>query len=478
MNLNDFVRLLRRRWVTVVCTLLVTLAAVIAYTVIQTPMYQASTRLFVSNKLGASAADLYQGNRLSQERVVSYTQLITGETLADRTIERLNLNMSPKKLRSRVTAKSKPNTVLIEISVMDESPVKARDIANALSEEFVTMVRELETPSNGSTPDARVVIEQRAKVPGEPVVPKPARNIAIGAFLGVLFGFALALARELLDNTVKDREVLEHLTDSGVVGLIPLDKSRRSDPAILFESDNSAVAEAFRKLRTNLQFLSVDDPPRLIVVTSSVPNEGKTTTSINLALALAEADHNVVLVDGDMRRPSLAKRLALVEVAGFSTVLSGAAQLEDVLQTTSFPRLTVLTAGAVPPNPSELLASMAAKKTLNEMRSRYDYVVVDSPPLLAVTDAAILAAESDGALVLIKAGETKRDQLRHGVGTLRDVGARLLGTILTMVPTRGSGAYGYGNYSYDYGETRRWGLKKATSGFTKNERVEGPSSKD
>ena len=214
----------------------------------------------------------------------------------------------------------------------------------------------------------------------------------------MLLGIGLAVLRDLLDNTVKDRQTLEEITGAGIVGSIPLDKERRKQPAISFESDNSAIAEAFRKLRTNLQFLAVDNPPRVIVVTSSMPNEGKSTTAINIALALAEAEHNVVLVDGDMRRPMLDKYLDLVGPVGFSTVLSGGASLDEALQKTRFPGLTVLTSGAVPPNPSELLGSLAAKKLLSEMRAQFDYVIVDSSPLLAVTDAAILAAGADGVL--------------------------------------------------------------------------------
>jgi receptor protein-tyrosine kinase len=195
-----------------------------------------------------------------------------------------------------------------------------------------------------------------------------------------------------------------------------------------------------------LQFLSVDNPPRVIVVTSSLPSEGKSTTAINIALALAEAEHNVLLVDGDMRRPKLDKYLDLVGQVGLSTVLSGGASLSEVLQKTKFPGLTVLTSGATAPNPSELLGSLAAKKVISELRAQFDYVIVDSSPLLAVTDAAILAAESDGVLMLARFGHTKREQLGHSVGNLEDVGARLLGAVFTMTPERENASYGYSYY--------------------------------
>ncbi len=450
MSLQDFARLVRTRWLTVAAVALLAVLGAIAVTLVTTPQYQASTRLFVSTTAGASAAERFQGNRLSQERVLSYTELIKGQTLAQRTVDKLNLDMSANELRSKVKATAKSDTVLINVVVIDASPVRARDIADALSDEFVVMVRELETAGPGDRPDARVVVEQRASIPEAPIVPKKAENLGLGIVLGLTLGVAVAAVRDLLDNTVKDREALEAITGVGLVGTVPLDKERRNRPAVAFERDNSAIAEAFRKLRTNLQFLSVDNPPRVIVILSSAPGEGKSTTAINIALALAESEKNVVLVDGDLRRPSLDKYLDLVGSVGFSTVLSGGASLTEVLQETKFPRLTVLTAGPTPPNPSELLGSQAAKKLLDDLRSQYDYVIVDTAPLLAVTDGAILATVADGALIMTKYGGTKREQLTHAVGTLRDVGVSLLGSVLTMVPTRGSGTYSY-SYSY-YGE--------------------------
>ena len=446
MNLQDFVKLLRARWVSVCVTVAVVMLGAVAINLLTTPLYQASTRLFVSTAPGSSVTESYQGNRLSQERVISYAELLKGETLAQRTIDKLGLEMSPGALQSNVTAKAKPNTVLIDVAVVDQSPVRARDIANVMADEFVLLVKELETPESGAVPDARVVVEQRASIPTTPVVPKTTRNIGIGLGLGLLLGVGIAVLRDLLDNTVKDREALEELTGTGLVGSIPLDKDRRKQAAISFEDDNSAIAEAFRKLRTNLQFLAVDNPPRVIVVTSSTPSEGKSTTAINIALALAEAEHNVLIVDGDMRRPTLHKNLDLVAPVGFSTVLSGQASLEEALQKTQFSGLTALTSGAIPPNPSELLASLSAKKLLVEMRSQFDYVIVDSTPLLAVTDAAILAAAADGVLVMVRFGQTKRDQVVHAVGNLESVGASVLGAVFTMMPARGNTSYSYSYY--------------------------------
>lgn len=451
MGLEEFVKLLRSRWITVSVTAILTIAGAAAYTLLQTPLYESNTRLFVSTTSGESTTDLYQGSRYSQERVLSYSQLATGETLAQRTIDRLDLDMGPDELAERVTAKSKPNTVLIDIAVVDESPVRARDIANALSDELVTMIGELETPASGQRPEARVVVEQRASVPQKPVVPKRTRNIAVGVILGGILGIGLAFLRDQLDNTIKNPAILEEVSGASVVGHIPFDSKFQDTAAITFDKDHSPASEAFRKLRTNLHFLSVDNPPRIVVVTSSLPNEGKSTTAINLALALAEAEHNVLLVDGDLRRPSLHEYLGLIGKAGLSNVLSGTAELDEVLQASHTPRLTVLSAGASPPNPSELLGSQAATKTISELRSRFDYVVIDTSPLLAVTDAAILSTKADGTLIVARAGKTKREQLAHAISALRDVGATVLGAVLTMMPTRGRGIHSYGYYYYSKG---------------------------
>ena len=447
MTLEYFLKVVRMRWITVCSVALIGVLTAVVIILTTTPIYQATTRLFVSTSTGLSNSDLYQGNRLSQDRVMSYTELIMGQTLAQRTIDKLGLDIDASALRENVKAKAKSGTVLISVQVRDESPVRARDIANALSNEFVAMVSELESPANGGPPNARVIVEQRAAVPESPVVPRTKQVLAFGLALGVLLGVAAAVLREVLDNTIKTRENVEDSAGVGVVGSIPLDKKRRTEPAISFSRDHSPIAESFRALRTNLQFLSVDNPPRVIVITSSVPGEGKSTTAINLALSLAEAGNRVALVDGDLRRPAIHKYLGLVGTVGFSTVLSGGTSLADALQPTSFDGLTVLAAGVRPPNPSELLGSRAAKALLDELRADFDFVIVDSAPLLAVTDAAILSAAAAGAFMVVRFGSTKRDQLAHSVQTLADVGREPMGVVFTLVPAKAAGPYGY-TYSY------------------------------
>lgn len=448
MEVHDYLRILQARWKIVAVTTVVAVLAALGASLLTTPQYEAKTRLFVSTSSGASVQEIYQGNLFSQQRVTSYTELLEGTTLAQRTLDKLGLGeMSAVDLAGKVTASSTPDTVLIDTAVTDESPERARDLANALSDEFVVMARELETPENGGPPTARVVVEQYAATPSSPVTPKTTRNVALGLAVGVLLGIALAVLRDRLDNTIKDRNAVEDLAGTGVVGVIPLDKARQEEPAIVFAEANSGDAEAYREMRTNLQFLEVDNPPRAIVVTSSLPSEGKTTTAVNLALVLAEAGHSVVLVEADLRRPRVSKYLATLGDAGLSNVLAHTASLEDVLQPTRFDGMWVLAAGGLPPNPSELLGSAHAREVIEDLRSRFDYVIIDAPPLLPVTDAAILTNIADGALLIARYGKTTREQFARAIGNLRSVNAPVLGTILSMTPTKGRGsAYEYRYY--------------------------------
>lgn len=416
-------------------TIAVAVLCAVAYSLLATPQYEASTRLFVSTTADGNATQTNDGGLFAQRRVLSYTQLLVGGVLAQRTIDKLNLDMTANELIKEITATAPTDTVLIDVTVVDSSPTRARDIANTLSDEFVSMAAALETPAGGLRPNAQVTVQQRAELPDGPVSPKRKLALAIALALGVLLGIVIAIARDRLDRRLKTPEAVEKTTGVGVVAEIPFDAQRRKDPLISFESDHSPIAEAFRELRLSLKFLQVSDGPRVLVVASSMPGEGRTTTALNLALALAEADHNVVVVDGDLRRPRVASYLRIDGQAGLSTVLTGEATLEEVLRETHFPRVSVVPSGAVPSSPTELLESQAAANVLAELGRNFDYVIVDSPSML-VTDAAILAANSQGVLVLARYGQTKRPRLAQATNTLRRAGAPVLGAVITMTPAK------------------------------------------
>ncbi|CAM3159463.1 polysaccharide biosynthesis tyrosine autokinase [Prescottella defluvii] len=447
MEIQDYVRIVLARWRIIVAVTAVAVAAALVASLVATPVYAAKARLFVSTS-GSSVMEAMQGAQFSQQRVASYAKLATGQEVMENAIGALGLDIAPSDLAARVKATPVVNTVLFDVSVTDTDPVMARDLADAVAVALTATIESLESDSRGGAPVAKASVVEAAKVPADAVSPKVNRNLGLGFVIGLLVGIALAVLRDRLDNTVKSREVLDELAGVGLVGTVPFDKDREEKAAIAFQDGYSGSAEAFRELRTNLQFLEVDNPPRVIAITSSLPGEGKTTTAINLSLAIAEAGYSVVLVDADLRRPRIAKYLDLIGSVGMSTVLAGQADIDDVVQSTPFPNVSVLASGPLPPNPSELLGSTHAEKLFADLRSRFDFVIIDASPLLPVTDAAVLAVKVDGALVVVKHGQTKRDQVSRAVGNLRNVGATVLGTILTMTPAKGAGAYEY-KYYYD-----------------------------
>jgi capsular exopolysaccharide synthesis family protein len=218
--------------------------------------------------------------------------------------------------------------------------------------------------------------------------------------------------------------------------------------------------EAFRVLRTNMQFVDVDKDSKVFVVSSSVPGEGKTTTACNLAITLAQAGQKVLMVDGDLRRPQVAGVFEVEPTVGLTTVLIGTIELEDAVQESPVDNLRVLASGAIPPNPSELLQSRTMTEIVERARKEYDVIVIDAPPLLPVTDAALLASQADGALIVVRHSKTTRDQLRHSMERLAAVDARALGLVFNMVPVRRGGtSHGYG-YGYGYGYAPEPGRKR------------------
>jgi receptor protein-tyrosine kinase len=248
----------------------------------------------------------------------------------------------------------------------------------------------------------------------------------------------------VLDNSVKGPEDFEAL-DVPVLGLVPFDK-RTQQSVIAFRDDTHGTrAEAYRQMRTNLQFVSVDHAPKVIALTSAVPSEGKSTTSLNLAAALAEAGSKVVLVEADLRRPSLGKALGLSSDVGFTTALIHKAEVADVVQSIG-PNLDILTSGPIPPNPSELLMTDQAKSILAHLRGTYDYVIVDTPPLLPVTDGAQIATIADATVLVYRAGKSSREAVKRCLIVLENVGVRPVGAILNMI-TKQRGSY----YDYSYG---------------------------
>ncbi|MFF8945317.1 polysaccharide biosynthesis tyrosine autokinase [Streptomyces sp. NPDC014864] len=461
MDLHGFLKAFVRRWPTVVVCLVLSTGAAVAVTCLSTPVYEARTQLFVATRTGEDTAQLNQGQSFSQARVQSYAAIVATRQVTEPVVRELKLSTTPEELASRITAVAPLNTVLIDISVQDTAPRRAARIANAVAERFSTVVERLETPKQtaGSAParpgkrranapatsPVSLGVTQQAVAPTRPVSPRPLLNLSAGILGGLLLGAGMVTLRETLDTTLKTSEALGEFTALPGLGTIPYDRNTPKRPLVTADG-HSKRAEAFRKLRTNLQFSQVDDRPRIIVVTSSVPGEGKTNTAVNLALSLAEAGVSTCLVDGDLRRPCVASTFGLVQDAGLTTVLIGQARLEDVMQQAEG-RLAVLASGAVPPNPTELLASARMQEVLRELAETYEAVIVDTAPLLPVADTVGLASLAQGALLVVRAARTTRDQVRTAAASLERVGVRALGTVFSMAPVPKGDRYGtYGRY--------------------------------
>lgn len=460
MELRDYIRVLRKGWILILALTLVGVAAAAGYSIIKTPEYQATSKVFVSTQGGDTVQDLQSGNTFTQQRVQTYSDLVSTPVVLLPVAAALRLNLTAEQLAKMVTASSPLNTTLIEITVTSTNAKQAADIANATGQSLTSVVEDLETPSQNNADDAdagganagtspvKLTRVQEATVPQTPSSPNVPLNIALGLLVGLALGVGVAVLRETLDNRIRNEHDVELISEVPIVGGIAFDPKAATRPLIVQADPRSPRAESFRTLRTNLQFLNTEGTSRSFVVTSSVPAEGKSTTAANLAIALADAGGRVLVVDADLRRPKLAEYMGLEGAVGLTDVLIGRAELLDVIQPWGKGSLYVLPAGKIPPNPSELLGSPTMVNLIALFEKEFDYVLFDAPPLLPVTDAAILGKSVGGALVVVSAGHTHKNQLKGAVAALQNVDARIAGFIVTMLPTRGPDAYGYGRYGY------------------------------
>lgn len=461
VELRDLLAALRTAWWLPLVGLLLGGSAALAVSLLQTPLYTSSTQLFVSTRDTASTSEAFQGSQFSQERVTSYARLISGEELAGRVADRLDLDLSGVTLSERITATAVAETVLIDVTVADESPERAQRIAEAIGGEFTAFATELETPDGSDISPVKVTVTDRPEVAEAPSSPQVARNVALGLLVGLLAGAGAAILRARLDRSVKDPDETAALVGAPVIGTVLRDESLEKRHTI-DKGGSSRTAEDYRQLRTNLQFLNVDEPPKVIMVTSAVPSEGKTTAVVNLALALVDAGRRVTIIEADLRKPKVTRYLGMVGGAGLTNILAGTAEVDEVIQPYGAGDLRVVAAGPIPPNPGELLASSHMATLVEKLRGESDYVLVDAPPLLPVADSSGLAVIMDGVLLSVRYGSTTKDQLRQAALNLDRVGARTLGVILNIVPPKAAlaSAYGYG-YSYEAESSRQVGKRRA-----------------
>lgn len=451
MELRDYVRVLHRNWILILVLLILGLAGGAGYAALQQPKYVASTQLYVSVRTeGAATGDLVQGTTFARQMVTSYVDVVGTALVLEPVIEELDLDDSVSGLSSRITATTPLNTVLIDVSVTDGDPEQAAAIANAVAASFQKAVQTtLEQPATEeAVSPVRITVTEPAVASSTPTSPNVRLLIILGGVIGLALGLAVAMLRTVLDNRIHTLHDIETLTDRPVLGGIAFDPDAPKRPLIVHADPRSPRAESFRSLRTNLQFLDLDSGPRIFVVSSAGPGEGKSTTTANLAIALAETGARVALIDGDLRLPRVADYLAIEGGVGLTDVLIGRVDVADALQKWGTTDLYVLPSGQIPPNPSELLGSAAMDQVLASLGEYFDYVLIDAPPLLLVTDAAVVGSKTRGVIIAAASGKTKKQELSGALRALETAGVQMLGIVVTMLPTKGPDSYGYGAYTY------------------------------
>lgn len=476
LDLADYLRVVRVYWKAIVAfTLLATLTA-FGWTVLQPKIYSSDSSGIVVTPGSDNVSLSLAGDSLAKAKVKNYESVAKSRLVADRVIASLELKTTADALLGTISVKVPLDTAEIRVTAQSPDPATAQRVADAWVNGLAAQVEAIETatpetattetttPDAGTSPAAapaatasavRILPLGKAVLPTSPVSPNVKLTLALGALIGLALGVAYALVRRHLDRRIRNAAEIERLFEVPVIGTLPVDHRLDEKSTILdagaaaqLHDAGGAMAEALRELRTNISFLDVDQPPRIIVVTSSMQAEGKSTVTANLAVTMAAAGENVVVVDGDLRRPTLVDVFNLVPGVGVTDVLTGTAELEDVLQPWgALPNLSVLGSGRIPPNPSELLGSKAMKNMLSALAENA-IVLIDAPPLLPVTDAAVLSRVADGAIVVIRTGRTTQEQLGQSLGNLEKVKGRILGAVLNYVPTKGTDAYSYyGTYT-------------------------------
>ncbi len=420
--------------------------------------YASEVQFYVSTPLpdGNNAQSVSQ---FAQARVNSYVVLLSSEELASRVIRATGVDLDPSDLAQEITAQADVNTVLVTATVTDQDAERSLLIARGVSTEFPQMVDELDNAGRTSALVVINIVSGPTLLPGQ-ASPSLRIYLLIGIAAGLVIGVGYALLKELLDTSVHTPADATESTGVPILASLPMDPEMKHSPLIVGEQSATPRAEAHRKLRTNLQFVDAAQNASSILVTSSVPGEGKSITAVNLALSLVETGEKILLIDADMRKPQVSRYLDLANDAGLSNVLAGQAELDEVLQPWGDQGLTVLASGSVPPNPAELLGSQRMRDLLMDLTSQFDRVVIDSPPILPVTDAVVISREVDGVLLVIRAHKTPRNEVSHAAASLRAVDAPVVGAVLNMRNASRLDQSYSGNYRYAASPRRQRGIHR------------------
>ncbi|QMU97421.1 polysaccharide biosynthesis tyrosine autokinase [Microbacterium esteraromaticum] len=450
MDLHDLIRMVRRQVVLILAAALVG-TSVGAITALLTPQrFEATAQMLISVDVAdtATAGEFAQAGSYAVQVAESYRILLTSSGVLQPVIDDLGLDTTPDALAPSVRSRLAPNGVLISATVSDANPGQAARIANAVADSFRTMITEqLERRDAAASYRVDIVPVQAATVPRSAAAPNLGLSIALGAAIGLAAGVALAFLRTMLDRRIRTLDDVEDALESPLLGGIPFDAQASDRPLIMVDAPREPRAEAYRSLRTNVRFLFPENGSAVFVVSSSRQGEGKSTVAANLALAFGEAGYRAALIDADLRRPRVATLFGIEGAIGLSDVLIGRIGVQDAMVRWGRNRMFVMPAGTIPPNPAELLGSGAMERLLDDLRAAFDVVILDAPPVLPVTDAAVLTRLATGVLLVAAAESTTLDDLASAAQRFTGT-ERVLGSVVTKVPTRGADRTAYGDYAY------------------------------
>lgn len=442
MTLSRIRGAVRRRWLVLVLSILIGAVVGAGYVATSSTVYRSTTTVFFSLDRGTSVSEFTAGSTYAQDLVPSYAQVVTMPVVLEPVISSLQLDVQPQALARKISVAVQPNTVLLDITVTDAVPATAAGIANAVAEQLAQAVSTLSPRGGAESPRIRVTTTSPAVAAAEPSSTDPLL-IAAGLLLaGLLVGVGIVALLEVVTRPLRTRESIAEVTDAPVVGNIVHERGAGKRPVPTITDPQLVRAERYRILRANLRFLKAGRQPISLAVTSALPYEGRTTTALNLAVAMAQTSDRVLLVDADLRTGRVADLLGITSSTGLSTILSGSDSLESAIKCDDKASnlnwagsgLSVLPAGRTPPNPGELLASPAMEKVMVTLRSMFDVIVLDTAPLLTTADAGTVAGLAGNALVVIDTTRTLQQHLVDAADRLHMAGANMLGIVLNKSP--------------------------------------------
>ncbi|WP_144876723.1 polysaccharide biosynthesis tyrosine autokinase [Microbacterium sp. 1.5R] len=446
MDLKDYLTALRDRWYLLVAATVIGAVAGVAYATVQPDQYEATTSAYVSSQRGDTVSELVQGSQYTQGLMQSYANLATTPAVLQPVIDDLRLDTTVDDLAKKISAEVELNTVIVTLTVVSEDPADAQTTAKAVMDSLTEVVSGLSPKDADQNPSIELTTVTPPSQPDSPFAPNTRLIAVTGAMLGLVLAVVYAILKQLLDTRIRTEEDAERSARIPFLGRVPRPggarKTLRTSISAQWDASGS-TREAYRRLAASLDFADIDGDLRMVVVSSAFAGEGKTTTAVNLTLALAERRPRVLLIDADLRRPRVAEACGLDGSVGLTTALTHQASLADSIQTWGTRNIDVLTSGLRPPNPTEVVSSAAMQDLLREVRDHYDFVVVDSAPVLPVSDTLTLARASGASLLVGRYKVTRRQSLRRAVDTLTGAGARVIGFVLNAVPPEHSSSSYY-----------------------------------